>query len=181
MIDLRDVEDRREYGGLQACAEFRLGGCEPAHLRVVGDRIIIADDEGRLFVTAADTTNLNTSECLKDRHPERPSTLLVSDDGRRAIASSPFGGVTVWDLEGEVPARHLPMGGAVFRASSDFRRLLLSTPDGILKMLSIDSGETLAAFQGDHQLVAAVADADLRRIAACDQTGHMHFLVFECP
>ncbi len=56
---------------------------------------------------------------------------------------------------------------------------LLSTFDGVLKVVSLSDGSLIAAFQGDRQIITCAADADLRWIVACNQGGQMHFLHFE--
>ena len=165
--------------GLQAHVQGTLdkGACR--RIAYAGDRVVIAGDDGGLHLLPAAATGLSTPIQFSGRHPDRPFTLLVAADGRHALTTSPFGGTSVWDIEACALLRHLPVGGIAFRMSHPFGRALLSTPDGVLKVFSLETGATLASFQADRQVINGVADAELRQVVVCDQGGQVHFLRLE--
>jgi hypothetical protein len=69
--------------------------------------------------------------------------------------------------------------GRAVQLSADFSRMLMTSFDGVLELVSRTDGAVLTAFQGDKQFISAAADSELRWIVATDQGGQIHFLHLE--
>ncbi len=179
VFDLFDGEGPPVPGGLRAHVQGTLDKGACSRVAYAGDSVVVAGDDGRLHLLPAAATGVCTPIEFGGKHPDRPFTLLVAADGRHALTTSPFGGTSVWDIESRALLRHLPVGGIAFRMSHPFGRAVLSTPDGVLKVFSLETGETLASFQADRQIINGVADAGLRQVVVCDQGDQVHFLQLE--
>ena len=108
--------------------------------------------------------------------------IIASLERKLFLTSSLDGSTTLWDLEGD---RHVTVPiadyGTVGQLSSSARRILLSTYDGVLKVVQVSDGALVAAFQADKQIVSFASDAEIRHIVGLDQGGEMHFLRLEEP
>jgi WD40 repeat protein len=96
------------------------------------------------------------------------------------VTSSWDGTVRLWDLD----KRHSIVvldghSGIAGRVSASGQRMLLSSRDGILEIVSLPDGASLAAFQADKQITSCDADEELQWVVALDQSGQMHFLCLE--
>lgn len=139
---------------------------------------VVATGDGSLFVL---DTRKPTADLLRlhARHGADPHQVLVTSDGR-AVTASYDETIKVWNLHTHDCVAEIPVGvGNLGGLSASGDRVLLSTRDGVLKILSLVDGALVAAFQADKQLSACAADADLQWIAATDQDGEMHFLHLE--
>ena len=107
------------------------------------------------------------------------SRLRVTDDGKFAVTSS-WDRIVIWHLGMRRRiATFESHPGYIAQLSDSAQRALLTTSDGVLKVVSLRDGSLVAAFQGDKQIITCAADGELRWIVACDAGGNMHFLHFE--
>jgi hypothetical protein len=69
--------------------------------------------------------------------------------------------------------------GYLEQLSASAQRVLLNTPDGTPKIVSLRDGALLNVFPGDKQIVSSAGDAKLQWVVARDQGGQMHFFHVE--
>ena len=141
---------------------------------------IITTDDGCLFTI--DLSHPKTSEPSgwSARHKAHLSKLVVSPDGTVAVTSSYDNTNMVWNVaERRLITVLTAHPGHIEQLSASRERALLTTFDGILKVVSLDDGALLAAFQGDKLIVACAADADLEWIVGRDEGGQVHFFHLE--
>jgi WD40 repeat protein len=135
---------------------------------------VAATGDGSVFVL--NTTTVRHDLRLLGHHSSEVRDLLPTNDGRLVIGSRDCT-IRVWDLvTGECVGKIDAPYGQIGRLSARTDHVLLSTPDGVLKILSFTDGALLAAFQADKQIIACDADDDLLNITALDQDGRIHFL-----
>jgi WD40 repeat protein len=148
-------------------------------LFVAARRLLVADGNGNIISVDTAVGGRQAARKFEGAHPSGVSALLCTKDGRYALTSSPFGGTSVWDVAGGRMLTHHEIGGVAFRMSEPFGRVLLSTPDGVLKVFDLRSGDVIASLQADRQFIAGDADDSLTRVVACDQGGRVHVLRLE--
>ncbi|MCI0387779.1 MAG: DUF4062 domain-containing protein [Acidobacteria bacterium] len=143
------------------------------------EEAIITTGDGSLF--ALDIREaLSEPIRLEGRHAAPVSRVLVNLEVRLFVTSSYDQTVRVWDLKTRRNIATLDANpGYIEQLSTSADRVLLTTRDGVLKIVSLRDGALLAAFQGDKQFISCAADAELQWVAARDQGGQMHFFHVE--
>ena len=113
-------------------------------------------------------------------HEGDVNRLLVARDGKTIVTSSTDRKIVVWNLGARrcVSVLHTHPG-YIEQLSESCQLALLRTLGGALKIVSLDDGSLVAAFQGDKPIITCAADADFRWVVACDRGGQMHFLHLE--
>ena len=113
-------------------------------------------------------------------HESYVDRLLVTRDGKSIVTSSRDRTIMVWNLGARrcVSVLHTHPG-YIEQLSESGQLALLFTPDGVLKIVSLDDGGLVAAFQCDKPIITCAADANLKWVVACERSGQMHFLHLE--
>ena len=144
------------------------------------NKAIVTTGDGSLFLLDMSEYWVADARGFEGRHGASVSDAVVSDDGNFAVTSSADGTNRVWNLTTRQCVAVLDAHpGYIEKISTGLKRALLFTRDGILKIVSLQDGALLAAFQGDMQFYTCDADADVQWVVACDQGGQMHFLHLE--
>ena len=143
---------------------------------------VITTGSGELLLFDPQDDSPSGVQLLDGRHEAFVSTLLPFGDGMRFATSSGDRSIRLWDLfSGECTNVFRQHPGHLQQLSLATGRMLATTFAGELKVLSLEDGSLIAAFQADKQIISAVADSDLRSITAVDQGGGLHFLRLETP
>lgn len=102
------------------------------------------------------------------------SVLVTSDE--TIVTSSYDGTIAIWDATRRRNLSvHHAHTGSIEQISASDRHLTLWSYDVILKITSLESGVLICAFHGVKQFISCAADAEMKCIAALDQSGQMHF------
>jgi WD40 repeat protein len=124
----------------------------------------------------------STSSGLDDSDLAGLNRAAPLSEGRLFAISSYGGPITVWNLHEQRSMTVLTLHpGTVGRVSDSAKRLLLSSPDGVLKVVSLVDQSLLVAFQGDKQIVTCDGDEGLQWVGGRDENGQMHFFCVESP
>ena len=119
---------------------------------------------------------------LNGNGPVEPNRAAPLHEGRLFATSSYGGPITIWDLDELRSMTVMDVhSGTVGRVSAFAKRLLLSSPDGVIKVVSLGDQSLLAAFQADKQIVSCDGDERLEWVVGRDESGQMHFFCVESP
>ena len=153
---------------------------KPARAAFVGpSKAIVTTGDGSLFLFDC-SEPVTGGRTFASAHGTFVSRVLANATGTLAVTSSFDGTIRVWDLRPrECVAVLSAHPGIIERISADIERALLFSNDGVLKLMSLNDGALIAAFEGDKQIYTCDADPELKWIVACDQGGQMHFLHLE--
>lgn len=178
---------RRELGMPSFGNEAELASCridssdKPATVEFAGPSdAIVTTGDGSLFVFDTNDQKISKARKFAGRHEAFVSRVLVTSDGKLAVTSSYDRKIMVWDLDRRECLSVLD-SDTVFieQLSMSAQRVLLTTVDGVLQIVSLHDGALLCAFEGDKLIVTCAADAELQWVVARDKSGEMHFFHVE--
>jgi WD40 repeat protein len=151
---------------------------KPSAIKFVGRKeAIVTTGDGSIFLLRIGEKEL---ERFEGKHNAHINGVLVTNDGKFVVTSSNDLKIMIWLLETRQLVNVFDTHpGYIEQLSESSLNGLLTTYDGILKVVSLLDGSLLAAFKGDKTIISCAADAELEWIVACDQGGRMHFLHFE--
>jgi WD40 repeat protein len=106
----------------------------------------------------------------------------LTPDGRRPISGSRDGTLRIWDLEVGGPPRVLEGHTGGVRAvavTPDGRRAASGAGDRTLRVWDVDSGQILASFSTDAEVVSCGIATDGLTLVGGDAAGRVHLLRLE--
>jgi WD40 repeat protein len=153
---------------------------KPARVAFVEpSKAIVTTGDGSLFLVDC-SKPVTKGLPFASAHGAFVSRVLANANGTLAVTSSFDGTIRVWNLRSRESVAVLSAHpGAIEKISAGIERALLFSDDGVLKLISLNDGALIAAFEGDKRIYACDADPELKWIVACDQGGQMHFLHLE--
>jgi WD40 repeat protein len=180
-VDPAEAELRREYG-LEPEEELATwhpdARDKPRTVSYIGRRTaLVTSGDGSIFVLdTGPGDEFRPATRLPKVHTSGVDTIRATSDARVVVTGS-FGQAVAWDLSHLTsPVVHSMPLAQILALSSSGRRMLVTTPDGIVRLTDVRTGAVLAAFEGDRQIASCGADEDLEWIVAADQGGLLHFL-----
>lgn len=155
---------------------------KPSHVLCLADDVaVVATGDGAIFIVDPRSEYLATAHKMDESHLGAVYSMLPFDQGRQLATSSADGTVRLWDLVSRRCTVTLSLGRGFLHCLDPARGLMLmTTPDGVLRVISMLDGGTVASFHADKQIVSAASDPSLRSIVALDQgANQLHYLRLE--
>ncbi len=157
------------------------------HSRAVGAVSLTPD--GNYAVSASDDETLKVwdlkigKEILTLKgHSDFVNSVSLTPDGNSAISASNDRTLKVWDLKTGTEIRTLTGHSSHVRAvsvTSDGNYVISASRDKTIKVWDLQTGKEVSAFNGESPFESVVFSPDGTTIVAGEQSGRMHFLLFE--